>query len=113
MILSPSKDQKYKFTGFIRIMPGWVYILRLQSGFLYVGATTDLANRYEDHCSSKACRTTALDPPIALIYSEKCETFQEARQREAQVKGWTRAKKEALVVGDLAKLKESAKSRQK
>ena len=69
-------------------MPGWYYILRLRSSLLYVGATTDLSKRYEDHCSKKACRTTSLDPPIASVYSETFETFREARQREAQVKRW-------------------------
>jgi predicted GIY-YIG superfamily endonuclease len=94
-------------------MPAWLYILRLKSGQLYIGSTTDLNQRYNDHYSGKACRTTELDPPIALVYSEKLETFSEARKREAQVKRWTRAKKEALVAGDTAKLKELSKSRNK
>jgi predicted GIY-YIG superfamily endonuclease len=33
--------------------------------------------------------------------------------REAQIKRWTRAKKEALVAGDINKLQELSKSRQK
>jgi putative endonuclease len=93
-------------------MPAWFfYILRLRSGSLYIGATTDLEKRYEEHCTRKGCRTTALDLPIALLYSEMFETFPEARQREAQVKRWSRAKKEALISGDIAKLKKLAKSR--
>ena len=92
-------------------MPGWLYILRLKSGALYVGATTDLDQRYKDHCSGKACRTTQLDPAVDLLYSEAFETFAEARRREAQIKKWSRSKKEALVSGDLANLKELAKSR--
>ncbi len=74
-------------------------------------ATADLRNRYEEHCTKRACRTTTLDPPIALVYSEKYETFSEARQREAQVKRWSRAKKEALVAGDLATLRNLSKSK--
>jgi putative endonuclease len=90
---------------------GFVYVFRLGSGGLYVGATTDLEKRYKEHCDGKACRTTKLDPPIELIYSEEFPTFADARRREAQVKRWSRAKKEALVSGDLAKLHELAKSR--
>ena len=77
-------------------MPAWFYILKLQSGSLYVGATTDLELRYQDHLSGKACQTTTLDPPIALVYSEEYETFREARRREAQVKRWSRVRKRLL-----------------
>jgi putative endonuclease len=92
-------------------MPAWFYILRLKSANLYVGSTTDLKKRYEDHCSGRACRTTTLDPPIDLVYSEEYETFSEARRREAQVKRWSRAKKEALLSGDLTMLQKLAKSK--
>jgi putative endonuclease len=92
-------------------MPAWFYILRLKSGNLYVGSTTDLEKRYAEHCTKRACQTTTLDPPIALVYSEEYGTFSEARRREAQVKRWSRAKKEALVSGDLTKLQKPAKSK--
>ena len=68
------------------------YILRLKSGGLYIGVTTDLDQRYKEYCSDKACRTTQIDPPIGLIYSEECATFADARKREAQIKRWSRAK---------------------
>ena len=93
-------------------MSAWFYILRLKSGKLYMGATTDLDQRCNEHAKGKACRTTKLDPPIALIDSEEFKTNVEARRREAQVKRWSRAKKEALVSGDMAKLRELSKSRE-
>ena len=92
-------------------MSAWFYILRLQSGSLYPGATADLKQRYEEHSTKRGCRTTTLDPPIALVYSEEYETFSEARRRESQVKRWSRAKKEALVAGDLDTLRTFAKSK--
>ncbi len=94
-------------------MPAWFYILRLRSGTLYPGATKNLEERYRAHIAGKACRTTKLDPPIKLVHSESYPTFSEARKREAQIKRWTRAKKEALVSGDLAKLLKLSKSRKK
>jgi predicted GIY-YIG superfamily endonuclease len=94
-------------------MPAWFYILRLRSGTLYPGATKNLEERYKDHCSGKACRTTQLDPPQKLLYSEELDSFSDARKREAQIKRWSRAKKEALMAGDKAKLKELSKSRGK
>jgi len=92
-------------------MPAWFYILRLCSGTLYPGATKNLEERYKAHLAGKACRTTKLDPPVELVYSEEYDTFSEARKREAQVKRWTRAKKEALASGKLTKLKILSKSR--
>jgi putative endonuclease len=92
-------------------MPAWFYILRLKSGLLYVGSTTDIEKRYKDHCSGRACRTSKFDPTNSLVYSEEYETFIEARRREAQVKRWSRAKKEALVAGDLATLRNLAQSK--
>lgn len=93
-------------------MPAWLYILRLKSGNLYIGATTDLDQRCQEHFEGKACRTTKVDPPVAIVHSEEFETNVAARRREAQVKRWSRAKKEALVSGDMAKLRELSKSRE-
>jgi predicted GIY-YIG superfamily endonuclease len=52
-----------------------------------------------------------MDPPVELVYSEISKTYIDARKREAQVKRWSRAKKEALISGNIAKLKEITKSR--
>ncbi len=94
-------------------MTAWLYILRLKSGQLYIGSTTDLNNRVEEHYSGQACRTTKLDPPVKVVYSESLPTFSDARKREAQIKRWSRAKKEALVAGDMVKLRNLSKSRNK
>ena len=94
-------------------MTAWTYILRLKSGQLYIGSTTDIDQRIADHIAGRACRTTKLDPPLKLIYSESFPTFSEVRKREAQIKRWTRAKKEALVAGDMVKLQNLSKSKNK
>ena len=92
-------------------MPALFYILRLRSGALYPGSTTDLDRRLAEHRSGTGGRTTQLDPPVQLSYSEEHLTFSEARRREAQVKRWTRAKKEALVAGNKSLLHKLAKRR--
>ena len=94
-------------------MSAWFYILRLRSGALYPGATTNLDRRYEEHCCGVGCRTTKFDPPTSLAYSEEHATFADARRREAQVKRWTRAKKEALVARDRSILHDMAKRRKR
>ena len=92
-------------------MPAWFYILRLKSGNLYIGSTTDLEKRYEDHCSGRGCRTTKFDSPVEIVLSEQFKTFSQARLRESQVKRWSRAKKEALISGNLATLRKLAQSK--
>ena len=92
-------------------MTASTYILRFESGQLYIGATTDLKQRYQDHLNGRACRTTNLDPPLKIVYSESLPTFSDARKREAQIKRWSRAKKESLVAGDIVKLRNLSKSR--
>jgi len=87
-----------------------VYFLRLRSGILYVGASVDLEQRLGDHVSGQACRTTALDIPLALLRVEIYVTFSEARQREAQLKRWSRPKKEALVRCDFDRLRKLSQS---
>ena len=92
-----------------RIMSAWFYMLRLQSTHLYCGSTRSLDKRIKDHFAGRACRTTKIDPPIALVYSEEFASYKEAFRREHQVKHWSRAKKEALISGELVQLKELAK----
>ena len=93
------------------IMAAWFYMLRLRSGRLYAGSTSDLTARRRLHAQGKASRTTKADPPVALAYSEEYISFQEARSRDAHVKRWTRTKKAALVAGEMGRLHELAKRR--
>ncbi len=95
------------------LMPAWFYILPLRSKKTYCGSTKWKESRYRAHFSGTGCRTTQLDPPLAVVYEEEFKTFREAFRREHQVKGWTRAKKEALIRGDLNRLKSLAKRRTK
>ena len=93
-------------------MAAWLYIFRLKSGNLYIGTTLNLNQRTQEHFEGRACNTTSLDPPLTLVCLERYTTFREARKREDQLKRWMRAKKEALVSGDLEALKKLAKSRE-
>ena len=91
-------------------MSAWFYILRLRSGQLYVGATTDLERRWEEHVRGCACRTSKIDPPVSIVCTEEHPDFPAARRREAQVKRWSRAKREALVAGNVVELRRLARS---
>ena len=88
-------------------MPYFVYILRGSSNQLYIGQTNDINNRVSQHTNknSKAAKFTRDNNGFKLVYSEEYFTRAEAMRREVQLKGWRRVKKEALIKGDLLKLK--------
>jgi predicted GIY-YIG superfamily endonuclease len=96
-------------------MPYFVYILRNSSNKLYVGQTNNLHTRIIEHINKdwKAAKFTKDNDDFKLVYSEEGETRLEAMHRETQLKGWSRAKKEALMNGDVTKLKELSKRKQK
>ena len=83
----------------------YVYILRCADGALYVGETNDVGRRVRKHNEGSASRFTAGRRPVTLVYSERCSSRETALARERQLKRWTRAKKEALIAGDLTRLK--------
>jgi predicted GIY-YIG superfamily endonuclease len=49
--------------------------------------------------------------PVELVYAEECESPAQAKAWEKQIKGWSRAKKEALMRGDFDALVELSKSK--
>jgi putative endonuclease len=78
-------------------MSYFVYILECADKSLYVGCANDLKRRIKQHNNSKwGAHYTKIRRPVILKYSEMFETLKEARQREAEIKGWRREKKFAL-----------------
>jgi putative endonuclease len=75
----------------------FVYILRCADDALYVGETNELDLRVAKHNEGSASRFTAQRRPVALVHSEAYATRDAALKRERQIKGWVRAKKDALV----------------
>ena len=89
----------------------YTYILRCGDNRLYVGSTTNLQERLKRHNAGYASEFTHLHQPVELVYKEEFETSQEAFRRERQIKGWSVAKKEALIAGDVALLRQLSKSK--
>lgn len=92
-------------------MPYFVYILRDSSNKLYIGQTNNLESRVKIHQKKdwKAAKFTKDNNGFSLAYYEAYNARIKAMKREIQLKGWTRAKKEALIKGDVTKLKELSK----
>jgi len=63
---------------------------------LYIGVTTDMSRRLEEHRLERVTHTAKYRID-RLIYLEPFETAPDAIAREKQLKGWTRAKKIALI----------------
>lgn len=89
----------------IAVLVTYVYILRCVDDRLYVGFTEDLHARLARHQDGKASAFTAARRPVTLVFTETYATRESAAAREQQIKRWSRAKKEALIAGDLALLK--------
>jgi putative endonuclease len=75
-------------------------MVRARDGRLYAGITTDLARRLRQHNGElkggakalKGCR------PVELVWTELHVDRSSASKREAQIKGLSKAKKEAMIV---------------
>ncbi len=93
-------------------MPFYLYILRSTTNELYIGQTNNLEEREKQHTTkdSKSVRFIKEGTDFQLVYHEEHSSRLEAMRREAQLKNWSRAKKEALIKGDLDKLKKLSKS---
>lgn len=74
---------------------------------MYIGQTNNLEKRVKEHCKylEKASKFTKKHENFKLVYKEEFLTKLDSMRREKQLKGWTRAKKEALISGNLELLK--------
>jgi putative endonuclease len=77
----------------------YVYILRCADGSYYVGsARGSLERRLEEHSAGMNCRYTKSRRPVTLVWSQAFQQITDAIAAERQIKGWSRAKKEALII---------------
>ncbi|MGH9746406.1 MAG: GIY-YIG nuclease family protein [Candidatus Acidiferrales bacterium] len=75
------------------------YMLQCSDDSLYVGITTDVAERVKRHNWGVAAAHTAKRRPVRLIWSEFCGSSAVARAREEEIKSWNRKQKLALTGG--------------
>ena len=83
-----------------RPVPGYLYVLCCADGSYYVGSTTNLEVRLAEHSAGEGGDYTVRRLPVTLVYCEEFPTLHDAFVSERQIKGWTRAKKEALILRD-------------
>ncbi len=93
-------------------MEAFVYILRCCDGRYYVGSTRgSLERRVNEHNDGTYGGFTKSRRPVELVYSQPFDRITDAIAAERQLKGWKRAKKEALIQGDMKSLVHLAKNR--
>tara|TARA_Y100001947_G_C10192427_1_gene241341 strand:+ start:341 stop:667 length:327 start_codon:yes stop_codon:yes gene_type:complete len=93
----------------------WIYILECSNGSFYTGTYRgdDIDTRVGEHNSRKYANAyTGRYLPVRLVWCTTCETINEAVAFERQIKGWSRAKKAALISGDYDALPGLSRNRQ-
>jgi predicted GIY-YIG superfamily endonuclease len=89
----------------------WMYILKCADDSYYVGSTKNLDLRIAQHQSGKGSRYTSGRLPVELVYGEEYDRVADAYAREKQIQNWGRAKREALINGDVEALPPLAKKK--
>ena len=92
-------------------MPFWTYMLHCRGGACYTGHTEDLEVRIAQHKSGIIEGFTSDRLPVELVWSNEFPTRHDALAAERQIKGWSRAKKQALIRGDWDAISAHAKSK--
>ena len=84
----------------------FVYILRCSDGSYYTGITNNLDRRLAQHQQGyNPGSYTSFRRPVELVYACDFTSPKQAIAFEKQLKGWSRAKKEALIAGDWSRVK--------
>jgi predicted GIY-YIG superfamily endonuclease len=93
-------------------MPYVVYILECADRSYYTGSTDDIAKRLWQHKEGveRASYTYSRRPVILVWASEETRYYYDALRWERQIKGWSRAKKQALIRGEFGLLHEIVKA---
>ena len=87
------------------------YLLLCADGSYYCGHTDDIERRLAQHLSGFFAGYTYRRRPVTLVWNDAVQTRDDAKAAEKRIKGWSRAKKQALIAGDWARISELAKSK--
>src|SRR5258706_2788491 len=92
-----------------------VYILECSDGSYYTGSAANFSQRIWQHeTGSSSSSYTYSRRPVKLVWaSEETQRYSEALKWERQIKGWSRAKKQALIRGDFDAIHEIVKAERK
>ena len=91
--------------------PGaYAYMLRCADGSYYIGsARLGLERRVSEHNAGTFGGYTSKRRPVSLVWSQHFLNITDAIAAERQIKGWSRAKKEALIREDYEAIRRLSK----
>ena len=75
------------------------FVANTHNNVLYVGVTSNLIRRIYEHKNKFVKGFTQKYNVDRLVYYEQCHSIVAAIEREKQIKGWSRKKKNDLVNG--------------
>ena len=83
-------------------LTAFVYMLRCADGSYYIGSARgeSLDKRLAEHQAGTRVGYTFHRRPVRLVYAAWFDRITDAIAAERQIKGWGRAKKEALIAED-------------
>jgi putative endonuclease len=96
-------------------MPYIVYILECSDGSYYTGSTDNINKRLWQHEQGvDSSSYTYSRRPVKLVWaSEETQYYYDALRWEKQIKGWSRAKKQALIRREFDTIHEVVKAERK
>jgi predicted GIY-YIG superfamily endonuclease len=92
-------------------MSFWAYMLHCRGGSYYTGHTDNLEIRLAQHKGGTYDGFTSEHLPVELVWHEEFPTRPQAFAAEKRIKGWSRAKKMALIRGDWEEVSKLAKGK--
>ena len=92
-------------------MAFYAYLLRCTDGSYYAGHTEDIDYRLAQHQQGTLGGYTAKRRSVELVWTDMFPSRDDAFAAERRIKGWSRAKKEALIAGDWALISQLARGR--
>jgi putative endonuclease len=95
----------------VSLMGAFVYILKCSDDSFYIGCANDLERRIGEHQTGAFPGYTYARRPVALVWSEYFDRTTDAIATERKLKGWSRAKKEALIRDDWVGIRQLSRRR--
>jgi predicted GIY-YIG superfamily endonuclease len=89
----------------------WAYLLHCRDRTFYAGHAEDLEQRITQHQDGSFGGYTLRKRPVTLVWCGQFPTREEAQAFERRIKGWSRAKKLALIRGDWNEISRLAKGK--
>jgi putative endonuclease len=95
----------------VSLMGAFVYILKCSDDSFYIGCANDLERRTAEHQTGAFPGYAYGRRPVSPVWSEYFDLTTDAIAAERKLKGWSRAKKEALIRGDWAGIHQLSRRR--